>query len=226
MIENEYNSCKIFVGNVPFQCNREEFVKCFQNFEGFVDGDIIGKSNSDNSRGFGFITFKTPEYANLFLENKYQVQLKSRYLRFTKYVPIERKMLNVNKKNYLFVKNIPSNLKPSDVKNIFEHFGQVGTCFINTNINTGESKGTAVVEIIEHDIFTKLLNMKYINYDGSDQSKIFEVMKWKQKIKIKKNINHNVNEIYRMAFNAGRNFGIMESMKYIMPENTSQIYHD
>jgi len=127
-------------------------------------------------------------------------------------MPHEKKIINAKfcDKNFIFVKNVPKNYKPSDIKNIFEKFGSIGTCFINTNINTGDSKGTAVVEILDYEVYRNLLTQKNIYINDNDH---LLLSKWKQKIKVKKQNNVNVKDIYRLAFNAGRNMGFFEGIK-------------
>lgn len=205
------DACKIFVGNVPFQCTREEFIECFKNNIGFIDGDIINRYNSPNSRGFGFVKFDTPENTCRFLDLKQEIILKNRTLRFTKYMPLEKKIVNTkfNDKNFIFVKNVPKDLKPSDIKTIFQKYCNIGSCFINTNINTGDSKGSAVVEILDNIVYKNLLNEKHIDIDNN----IFYLSKWKQKIKVKKQNNIDIKDIYRFAFNAGRDMGFIEGIK-------------
>lgn len=212
------DACKIFVGNVPFQCSREEFIECFKIYEGFMDGDIINRYNSNNSRGFGFIKFDSPENTEKFLNCKNQISLKNRYLRFTKYMPLQKKIVNTkfNDKNFIFVKNVPKNLKPTDIKNIFEKYCDVGSCFINTNINTGDSKGSAVVEILDNCVYKNLLQEKQITVEDN----ILHLSKWKQKIKVKKQNNIDIKDIYRLAFNAGRNMGFIEGIKIAKNSNS------
>lgn len=205
------DTCKIFVGNVPFQCSKEEFIECFKNYIGFIDGDIINRFNSNNSRGFGFVTFNTSNNADEFLNSRQQISLKNRYLRFTRYMPLDKKIINnkYSDKNFIFIKNVPKNYTPSDIKNIFEKYSDIGSCFVNTNINTGESKGTAVVEILDDDSYYNLLNQRQVNINDI----ILYISKWKQKIKIRKQNNVDIKDVYRLAFNAGRNMGLMEAIK-------------
>jgi hypothetical protein len=41
LLESRNTDCKIFVGNVPYQCTQDEFEKCFENVQGFVKAEII-----------------------------------------------------------------------------------------------------------------------------------------------------------------------------------------
>lgn len=79
------SECKIFVGNVPFQCNQNEFAKCFEKMQGFVKAEIVCKSDMTVSRGFGFLTFDTKENARKIIGNN-SIMFKDRLLRFTEYI--------------------------------------------------------------------------------------------------------------------------------------------
>lgn len=76
--------CKIFVGNVPYQCTQEEFEKCFEKIEGFVKAEIITMYKTNMSRGFGFITLKSLHDAEK-LKHRNDIFFKGRNLRFTNY---------------------------------------------------------------------------------------------------------------------------------------------
>lgn len=214
---DKIKSVKIFVGNVPFKCTQEEFNKCFENINGFIDGKIINRyNNSLVSRGFGFITMKSKDDADK-LMNKTDVILKNRVLRFSNYnFNTKNEDNSLIKKNYLFIRNIPKNIKREQIKEIFENYGTVGACFINTNIKTGESKESAVVEIKEDNIYENLIKQQTIN---NKFGKPFEIIRWKNKIKFKSNnykyqkYKANPEEIYRLAFNAGVNVGRLEGIR-------------
>ena len=209
---------KIFVGNVPFQCAEDDFKKCFKDVPGFVSAEIVTRHNSPCSRGFGFVTVKTEKDA-LDLLHRNDIMFKDRILRFTEYNFQDKIKLPKQQKNYLFVKNVPQEMTREQLKNIFSNIAPVGACFINTNIRTGESRGNAVVEIKDDDIFEELINNKIIK---TDNGHIFEVLRWRNKIKDKPfivrgsgAINKKIDskEIYRMAFNAGVNVGRLEGLR-------------
>jgi RNA recognition motif-containing protein len=69
------SSCKIFVGNVPFDCTNDEFKEPFKNIEGCTLAELVNRSNNSNTRGFGFLTFENSEYANNFLNLKEKITL-------------------------------------------------------------------------------------------------------------------------------------------------------
>ena len=202
---SENNSCKIFVGNVPFQCDPHDFQDCFRYFEGFIKADLIYKTNTNLSRGFGFIIFDTPENAKKML-NRTDVIFKNRNLRFTEYLFVKNKTNYENKNqtqtNYLLVKNIGLTTTRNDIKNMFGDDNDfVGKHFIVTDPNTGMSKGYAIVEILDDKIYNKLLNDRYVI---DKYGIMFEIIKWK----LQKNYNNNITKDDLInAFSIGINIG-------------------
>lgn len=219
-MSNENNSgelnTKIFVGNVPFQCVEDEFKQCFRDVSGFVSAEIVTRHNSPYSRGFGFVTVKTPEDAKNLIQRN-DIIFKDRVLRFTEYNFQDKIKFPKQQKNYLFVKNVPKEMNREELKNIFSSKANIGACFINTNIRTGESRGNAVVEIKDNDVFEKMILEKNIK---TNDGRIFEVSKWRNKTKQKNFTKENYKsnkidskEIYRIAFNAGVNVGRLEGLR-------------
>ena len=228
--DDEILNTKIFVGNVPFQCIENEFNQCFKDVTGFVSAEIVTRHNSPYSRGFGFVTLKTPQDANQLIQRT-DITFKERVLRFTEYNFQDKiKIPKQQQKNYIFVKNVPKGMNREQLKNIFASKATVGGCFINTNIRTGESRGNAVVEIKDNDIFEKLITDKFIIDNGQS----FEISRWRNKINKNKTVaNTNTNgntinkqisdskEIYRIAFNAGVNVGRLEGLRIAKNKNTN-----
>jgi RNA recognition motif-containing protein len=140
---------KIFVGNVPFQCSNQEFIDCFKDIDGFIDGEIINRHNTEYSRGFGFITLET-EDAGKKLMARTDIICKDRVLRFADYNFGEKSQTD---KNYIFIKNIPRHMKRNDLIDIFSKYGDIGACFILTNTKTGISKGNGIIEIKDNEIY-------------------------------------------------------------------------
>lgn len=204
---------KIFVGNVPFYCTRDEFINCFKNFDGFLDGELVYRTNYMNNqqnigRGFGFITFINNIYANKFMEANYKILLKNRLLRYTKYIIPNKMTYSKNEltnhnsyfKNLLYIKNIPNNICYNDIKNIFlQYTNDVGIIVID-KINS--TNNNAIVEIKDKEIYNLLLNMKYIIIDSIQ----VDIEKLNYKIKKKyDNSTVNLNDIYNVVNNSNKN---------------------
>lgn len=148
--------CKLFVGNVPYQCTKNEFKKCFEHINGFVDADIIVKHNSTTSRGFGFVTFNTKKDADDALKIN-NVMFKERELRLSEY-NFETKKQQFIKPSAIFIKNLSDKTTRDDIYNTFTKFGTVVKCFINTDFKTGKLKNSAVVELEDYVVMEHLIN--------------------------------------------------------------------
>ena len=144
---------KLFVGNIPFNCKKKDFKKCFQNFDGFVSADLI---NNTNSKSFGFVVFnKKTTVDNIIKDNN--VILGERKLRLTRYFDKNNKT-----QNYIRLENIPNNITDKDIKLEFENYSPVGKCFIDMDRDTGKLKSTGIIEISETEIFEQLLTLDVI----------------------------------------------------------------
>jgi RNA recognition motif-containing protein len=219
---------KVFVGNVPFLCDNNEFKECFKNIAGFVDAEIVNRHNSEYSRGFGFVTLKTIDDATKLLSRN-DIILKDRTLRFTSYNLNDKNKNNQKiNKNYLFIKNVPKDIKKDNIVNFFKEYGDVGICFMSSNPKTNGLTNNIIIEIKNDDIYELLLNLKTVQF--SDEI-FLNINKWRNKQKSysdftkisnsnsnSNNINNNNNsniyakEIYRIAFNAGINVGRLEGI--------------
>lgn len=165
-------TCKIFAGNVPFDCSENEFAECFKNMEGFVKAEIIYKNDSMTkiSRGFGFITFETPEYAKILLD-KNCIIFKNRKLRFTQYVTdIEnsKSFLSYKKKCDTFQSNINKQLISPKIyiKNQYtfnNNYVKNGNFLLVRNISENMTRDEL------YDIFSKFSNIgKYFIVTDQD----------------------------------------------------------
>ena len=198
-------NCKLFVGNVPFDCTNIEFRECFKNIDGYVIADLI------NMRGFGFVVLSSPIYRdNLLKENNFFI--KNRKLRLSVYDNQPKN--NVEISSFIKLENISSNISRDDIQNEFKNFCEVGKCFIDTNRITGEKLSTGMVEIFDVEVLHQLLSLgSLLMHDKSElilkpfnkKSENF-INKYKKKPTISK-------EEYYEIYNAGRNAGLIEGTK-------------
>jgi RNA recognition motif-containing protein len=205
---NSNSSCKVFVGNVPFDCTNEEFKNAFLTLEGCENAELVSRNQNSSTRGFGFITFSNSEHVNKFLDKKEKITLKDRTLRFTKYQENNDSDFIIKnlKKNNIFVSNIPSYFNNDLLKKIFSSYGEVLLCYINTDINTGKKMNTGYVEFADENTFKTVLNLKNIKLD--DNANLL-ISRFKEK-SANKNTKYDIREIYKVAFNAGRKFATLE----------------
>jgi RNA recognition motif-containing protein len=193
--------CKIFVGNVPFDCTNIEFRDCFKNINGYVTADLI------SMRGFGFVVLENKMQRDLILTNN-NFFIKNRKLRLSPYDNQNKD--STEKSSYIKLENISPNVSRDDISNEFSNFCRVGKCFIDTNRVTGEKMSTGLVEIFDVEVLHHLLSLGSILMP--DKSEI--ILKpfsnnqnmHKKKLSISK-------EEYFQIYNAGRNAGLIEGTK-------------
>jgi RNA recognition motif-containing protein len=146
---------KLFIGNIPFDCSQDDFKNAFKKRKGYINAELI---NNSNSRCFGFVIFKNKENIDELI-NLNNIFIKDRKLRLTRY---NQKNDSIN---YIKLKNIPLSIKVQDIKNEFKNYSKIGKCFIEMDRLTGIYKDTGIIEILDSDIYEKLLKMEciYIN---------------------------------------------------------------
>lgn len=206
MESEETKGTKVFVGNVPFYCTKEEFEQCFDKLDGFVMADVIRRYKSNLTRGFGFVVFETPEDANKLIEQK-EMNFKNRVLRFSEYdLENKEQPRNKNKKNkfQIFVSNLEENMENEDLKELFSDY-DITSCFVNKKYG----KTTGVVTVNSYDEYKNILNNppKY----GED----FLVVKpFKKQIKRDNNPQQMSAKVaFREGFRAGHMAGFQEGFK-------------
>lgn len=191
---------KVFVGNVPFVCNREEFINCFSNLDGFVDADIILRYGSNLSRGFGFVIFETDQQVNKLLERN-DIQIGNRTLRFTKYIDhntfIDKKQSENIILNKLFIKDLPITITNKILFDDFSIWGNILNIFINHN-----GTGTAVITFVDNNsVFECLKNETRYNCSNYRKKKNYH----KNQQQVQQHLQPAV--IYREGFRAGELIG-------------------
>lgn len=202
--DNKIN-CKLFVGNVPFDCTNIEFRDCFKNIEGYVIADLI------NMRGFGFVVLTSPMHRdNILKQNDFFI--KNRKLRLSLYDNQPKNNIEVS--SFIKLENISPNISRDDIQNEFKNFCEVGKCFIDTNRITGEKLSTGMVEVFDVEVLHQLLSLgTLLMHDKSELIlKPFNKKLENQNIKNKKKTSISKEEYFEI-YNAGRNAGLIEGSK-------------
>jgi RNA-binding protein Musashi len=209
MSENTENKkvYKVFVGNVPFKCEKENFVDLFKNLNGYVDSDVIRRYKSDVTRGFGFVSFDSADSAKVLLDTE-EMNFGDRVLRFSEYSSRVKEPI----KNLVFVRNLPKTVDVENLKSTFSTFGEVKNCILNKNRDSGEPSGTCVVEFTEVDSMLKVLNERKVQFENED----LDVYKFRVKNNSRINTKHNSPEAknaYKAGFKAGKRVGYQEGLR-------------
>jgi len=195
---------KVFVGNVPFQCTREEFQECFKHLDGFETADIIRRYKSKLSRGFGFVVFNNEDQAVKLLNETEEFKLKDRVLRFSPYEN-EEKPTKVKSSHQIYVSNLDLDTTHEQLKNTIKNTGiNVSTCFVNVKNN----KTTGIVSVDSLEDYTKLIeNPPFLNERPL-------IMKPYKKNRKSPNTHYtNARVAYREGFRAGHLVGYQQGFE-------------
>ncbi|MBA42996.1 MAG: hypothetical protein CMF62_03175 [Magnetococcales bacterium] len=200
-MEKKDNQVKIFVGNVPFKCSRDEFIDCFKEKKGFVSAEVIRNVGSFTTRGFGFVVFDRYETVEELLES--EIKLKDRILRLNKYMedaePSSKDDENTVFK--LFIKNVPDMMDENKLEEIFSQFGKIHLCSILKN----QTSNSGSVEFLDKVSFRSALNQKVINYEGIEL-KVYP-FRSNKKGNFDKMHYQDLNSAYRAGFKHGNIVG-------------------
>ena len=105
---------KIFVGNIPYNCNNEQFKQLFVNLKGFMSS-VIKKYPNHLSSGYGHVVFDNELNAKQLFGSV--IIINNKRLRFSLFV-------NSNN-NKIIITNINPELSSSDIYNKFVIYGNI-----------------------------------------------------------------------------------------------------
>jgi RNA recognition motif-containing protein len=80
-------SIRLYIGNLPEEMDRQELVSIFSEAGDSVSTKVITDRKTGKCRGFGFVTVKTPEEADQFIEKFNGVVFKDNTLKIEKALP-------------------------------------------------------------------------------------------------------------------------------------------
>ncbi len=203
---------KIFVSNVPYDCEASDLTDLLSKYDGFQEV----KMNTDSTgkaRGNGIAVFDTRDNAFKLLDVKEEIN--GRSLKFFKFI---NKRVPAN--NTLYVDNLPDGMQSDELKETLEKtYGSIGRCYVNKS-KTG--KTSATVDVKDSDSFKQALDDKILTYNDTD---IYMKRYVSRNVNVK--IPSNLDKIsrknaYISGFNAGRKYGFNESQKRYSRENSQE----
>lgn len=71
-------SNKIFVGNLPWSIRTSQLKDLFAEFGEVTEAVVIEERRTGRSKGFGFVTFATPEAAEAAIANMHEKEVEGR----------------------------------------------------------------------------------------------------------------------------------------------------
>uniref|UniRef100_A0A5B7B478 RRM domain-containing protein n=1 Tax=Davidia involucrata TaxID=16924 RepID=A0A5B7B478_DAVIN len=140
---------KVFVGNLPYDVDSEKLAQLLEQ-AGIVEiAEVIYNRETDQSRGFGFVTMSTVEEAEKAVEMFNRYDLGGRLLNVNKAAPRgsrpERSPRVFESTYRIYVGNLPWDVDNARLEQVFSEHGKVVDARVVYDRETGRSRGFGFV---------------------------------------------------------------------------------
>ncbi|CAL5368339.1 28 kDa ribonucleoprotein, chloroplastic-like [Camellia sinensis] len=140
---------KIFVGNLPYDIDSEKLAQLFDQ-AGIVEiAEVIYNRETDQSRGFGFVTMSTVEEAEKAVEMFHRYEINGRFLTVNKAAPRgsrpERPSGAIEPSFRIYIGNLPWQVDNARLEQVFSEHGKVVDARVVYDRDTGRSRGFGFV---------------------------------------------------------------------------------
>ncbi|XP_073004310.1 28 kDa ribonucleoprotein, chloroplastic-like [Typha latifolia] len=139
---------KLFVGNLPYDMDSENLAQLFDKAGVVEVAEVIYNRETDQSRGFGFVTMSTVEEAEKAVEMLNRYDVNGRLLTVNKAAPrgarVERTQESAPSFR-MYVGNLPWQVDDSRLEQVFSEHGKVVDARVVYDRETGRSRGFGFV---------------------------------------------------------------------------------
>ncbi|KAK8949732.1 hypothetical protein KSP39_PZI005395 [Platanthera zijinensis] len=142
---------KLFVGNLPYDLDSEKLAHLFEG-AGIVEvAEVIYNRETEQSRGFGFVTMSTVEEAEKAVDKYHQYDYNGRLLTVNKAAPRgsppERSTRDFEPSLRVYVGNLPWQVDDSRLEQLFSEHGKVLNARVVYDRDTSKSRGFGFVTL-------------------------------------------------------------------------------
>ncbi|KAE9604299.1 hypothetical protein Lal_00002364 [Lupinus albus] len=140
---------KVFVGNLPYDIDSQKLAVLFEEAGTVEVAEVIFNRDTNQSRGFGFVTMSTVEEADNAVEKFNRYGLDGRQLTVNKASPrgsrAERPPRSFEAGSRVYVGNLPWDVDNNRLEQIFSEHGKVENARVVYDRETGRSRGFGFV---------------------------------------------------------------------------------
>ncbi|OEL24756.1 31 kDa ribonucleoprotein, chloroplastic [Dichanthelium oligosanthes] len=142
---------KVYVGNLPYDVDSERLAQLFEQAGVVEVSEVIYNRETDQSRGFGFVTMSTVEEAEKAVEMFHRYDVNGRLLTVNKAAPRgsrverERPPRQFGSSFRIYVGNLPWQVDDSKLVQLFSEHGKVVDARVVYDRETGRSRGFGFV---------------------------------------------------------------------------------
>ncbi|ONK58290.1 uncharacterized protein A4U43_C09F10650 [Asparagus officinalis] len=142
---------KLFVGNLPYDVDSQRLAELFEK-AGIVEvAEVIYNRETDQSRGFGFVTMSTVEEAEKAVDMFHRYDVNGRLLTVNKAAPRgarpERPPREFEPSFRVYVGNLPWQVDDGRLEQVFSEHGKVLNARVVYDRETGRSRGFGFVSM-------------------------------------------------------------------------------
>ncbi|KAK4744364.1 hypothetical protein SAY87_010676 [Trapa incisa] len=149
-VEEPPEEVKLFVGNLPYDIDSEKLAMMFEQAGVVEIAEVIYNRDTDQSRGFGFVTMSTVEEAEKAVETFNQYDLGGRLLTVNKAAPrgsrAERAPRTFGGSSFrIYAGNLSWDVNDARLEQVFSDHGKVISARVVLDRETGRSRGFGFV---------------------------------------------------------------------------------
>nr|CAA06469.1 cp31AHv protein [Hordeum vulgare subsp. vulgare] len=146
---------KVYVGNLPYDVDSERLAQLFEQAGVVEVSEVIYNRETDQSRGFGFVTMSTIEEAEKAVEMFHRYDVNGRLLTVNKAAPrgarVERPPRDSGSSFRIYVGNLPWQVDDSRLVELFSEHGKVVDAKVVYDRDTGRSRGFGFVTMASQE---------------------------------------------------------------------------
>ena len=137
----------LIVNYLPQSFSDEDFYSLFGQIGPIANAKIARDVSTGYSFGYGFINYECPQDAAQALTQYNGLAVQNKRIKVSYSRPKGEQIKDTN----LYVANLGRNITEEVVRNAFNPFGQILTCKVITDANTGVPRGTAFVRFYKKE---------------------------------------------------------------------------
>ncbi|GMR58842.1 hypothetical protein PMAYCL1PPCAC_29037, partial [Pristionchus mayeri] len=146
---------RVYIGSISFEVRESDLKKAFENFGPVKAINMSYDNSTGNHKGFAFLEFEIPEAAVIAQDAMNGLMMGGRNLKVGRpaNMPqaqpiIDMIMTEATKYHRVYVASVHPDLSESDLKSVFEAFGEVTKCQLarNNATNKGVHRGFGYIE--------------------------------------------------------------------------------
>ncbi|RRT36575.1 hypothetical protein B296_00058764 [Ensete ventricosum] len=141
---------KLFVGNLPYDMDSEKLAQLFDKAGVVEVAEVIYNRDTDQSRGFGFVTMSTVEEAEKAVEMFHRYDVNGRLLTVNKAAPRGTRVETTREFGpsfRVYVGNLPWQVDDGRLEQVFSEHGKVLEARVIYDRETGRSRGFGFVKM-------------------------------------------------------------------------------